>query len=65
MRVKQLEQLLGIDNTSLVSSEQKTDRFLLIAWIPLLCSEPMHMHPPPYTVNNYPTGKPEERVSVY
>lgn len=27
MRVKQLEQLLGIDNTSLVSSEQKQTGF--------------------------------------
>lgn len=27
MRVKQLEQLLGIDNTSLVSSEQKQTSF--------------------------------------
>lgn len=24
----------------------KPDRFLLIAWIPLLCSEPMHAHAP-------------------
>lgn len=46
MRVKQLEQLLGIDNTSLVSSEQKQTGFYVIAWIPLLCSEPMHMHAP-------------------